>query len=108
MPSKKQVEVRILIFKGRQKWVAQCLEYDIAVQAEDRDQLRAAFGRAVDAERVFCQMKGLEPFERLPSAPQRYFDRWDQLAAGESREPWKDFSAYLLSAQTATDSHAVA
>jgi len=102
------VEVRVLIFKGRRKWVAQCLEFDVAVQADTREDLRAKFQAAIEAERRFCEERGLTPLTRLPRAPRRYFEIWDALqelstrSGGIDQEPWNDMPPFIASAHTAT------
>ena len=61
--------IRVVTFKEGDTWVAQCLERDIAVQAHDWDSLRGRIEVAIQAER---------PIERLPAAPQHFFDLWNR------------------------------
>lgn len=96
------LELRILVFKGRRKWVAQCLEFDIAAQADRREDLRDSFVRAVEAEVEFCGSHDLTPLRRLPQAPPRYFETWDQLQTVATAEVWGDMPAYIASARTST------
>ena len=43
-------QIRVLIAKEGDYWVAQCLEYDIGAQARDLDQLRTRLIATIDAE----------------------------------------------------------
>jgi len=96
------VKVRILIFKGRRKWVAQCLEFDIAVQADALEDLQAKFQVAIEGERRYCEERGLTPLTRLPEAPRRYFETWDDLqTVSPGGEPWNEIPPFIASAQTA-------
>lgn len=61
--------VRVLIFKQEDMYVAQCLEHDIAVQADDITTLQKRFETA-----MFCESDELANIE---PAPQSFFDSWD-------------------------------
>ena len=60
------------IYRECEWWVAQCLEYDIAVQATSIQDVqyeiqRVLFGRICTAKKL-----GIDPFEGLPPAPPHY------------------------------------
>lgn len=105
MPSNGNAElkaIRILIFKGRRKWVAQCLEFDIAVQADALEDLEDKFHVALAGEQRYCEERGLTPLTRLPQAPRRYFETWDALqTVSHDVKPWSGIPPYIASAQTA-------
>lgn len=61
--------VRVLIFNTEDMWVAQCLEHDICVQAENIDTLQRRF-----EDVMFCESDHLDS---IPAAPQSFFDKWD-------------------------------
>jgi hypothetical protein len=73
------VRLSVLLFKVRDLWVGQCLEYDIAVQHESLkgaaeaietvllDRMRAASAGEID-----------DPFEGIPQAPGEYWDRYQK------------------------------
>ncbi len=83
-------ELRAVVFKGRESWVVQCLEFDIAAQAPSLEALPVRLARALLAEIEFSQQRGEEPFSRLPRAPEKY---WDMVpgATEEDREAWRPF-----------------
>lgn len=105
MPSNGNAErpdIRVLIFRGRRKWVAQCLEFDIAVQADALEDLEGKFRAALAGEEQYCRERGLTPLTRLPQAPQRYIDTWDALqGVSHEGQPWSGIPPYVASAQTA-------
>ena len=70
-------QISVVLFQESGQWVAQCLEYDIAAQAETLKELieyelqRVLVGHiavSLETERI--------PFENVPSAPQEYWDLW--------------------------------
>lgn len=65
-------QLRVVVFKGRKSWVAQCLEYDIAAQSADLETLPFQLARAILAEIELSRSQGVEPFSKLPPAPERY------------------------------------
>ncbi len=74
--------IRALVFKGHKAWVAQCLEHDIATQAEKPADILRQLELALEAEVRFCAKYGGVPFERLPKAPQKYWDMWEKGIQG--------------------------
>lgn len=61
-------QVRAVIFKDEDQWVAQCLEHDICVQAPRLDQILPHLKTAVELEGG--------DLERLPAAPDQFFKMW--------------------------------
>jgi hypothetical protein len=82
--------LRAVVFKGRESWVVQCLEYDIAAQAPSLEALPVRLARALLAEIEFSQQRGEVPFSTLPRAPEKY---WDMVpgATEEDRDAWRPF-----------------
>ena len=69
----------VLFFRDREKdvWVGQCLQYDIAVQAENlrecMQELRSVLlGRIV----IAAELKMEHPFENVPPAPAKYWKHY--------------------------------
>ena len=83
-------ELRAVVFKGRESWVVQCLEFDIAAQAPTLETLPVHLARALLAEIEHSQRRGEVPFTRLPRAPKKY---WDMVpgATEEDRDAWRTF-----------------
>ena len=68
--------IRVLLSKEGEHWVAQCLEYDIGVQARDLGQLRKRLLVAIQAERDESLRRHGKPFAGIGPAPQHYHDLW--------------------------------
>lgn len=99
------LHLRVLVFFGRTKWVAQCIEYDIAVQAENSEDLESRFNSALEAERQLSQKMGQEPLRRLPPAPRRYREAWDKALARQQRErekaePWRNIPPFIAGVES--------
>lgn len=65
-------QVRVVVFKDQDQWVAQCLEHDICVQAPHIDQIPPRMKSALWLE---IDARGLE---KLPRAPDQFFKMWEQ------------------------------
>lgn len=90
-------EMRVVIFKGLSKWVAQCLESDIAAQADRLEDLPAKLLKALEAEVEFSKRKGKEAFRRLPQAPDRYFSMWrGAMTLPAERKEWTNVPPHIL------------
>jgi hypothetical protein len=70
----------VLIQEADGRWSAQCLEYDIAVQAKNLTDVRAELEKALVGHFVVCTELKLKPFETLGPAPQRY---WEMFKASK-------------------------
>ena len=69
-----QHTINVLAFQEGTQWSAQCLQYDIAAQANSLPELSKAFERALAGHIFVCCELGLEPFEGLKPAPKQYWD----------------------------------
>lgn len=72
------MELRVLIMKRENGWVAQCLEYDIVAQSQGtiydiKDELM----RTLHVRLAACQAEGINPFKLQP-APQLYHDLFER------------------------------
>ena len=74
--------IRAVIFYEGDRWVAQCLDVDIAAQAKDQRDLGYELGRMLVGRIMASEKLGTEPFEGLPPAPKRY---WDLFFAATSQ-----------------------
>lgn len=68
----------ILAFKECDQWVAQCLEYDLATQAESLPKLFLAVEQMVKGHFDACAAEGLEPLAHVPEAPAHFRDKWNE------------------------------
>lgn len=62
------MELRIIIFKQEDLFIAQCLDHDVAVQGSDMATVQRRF-----EETVFAEGEGLTA---LPAAPEAYHVMW--------------------------------
>jgi len=65
-------ELRLLIFRDCDWWVAQFLEYDIAAQARTLPDVQYEIQRALIGRIVIAKKLGIDPFENLAPAPAEY------------------------------------
>ncbi|MCW5695169.1 MAG: hypothetical protein KIS96_00395 [Bauldia sp.] len=66
-----------LVFRDGDHWIAQGLEFDIAAQASSLDDIHGAFFKALAANAAASIELGLEPFEGIGAAPQRFWSMWE-------------------------------
>lgn len=73
--------IRVIIFNDGRHWIAQCLEYDIAAQADDLDTVRSRLLVAVEAEaETSLELMG-ERFKGIAPAPRAYQEMWERKAS---------------------------
>jgi hypothetical protein len=77
-------QIRAILFREGDLWVAQCLEYDIGVQAPDLAQLSERLHIAIGAERKESIARNGTAFSGIDPAPHRFFEMWDHRG-GEYR-----------------------
>lgn len=73
-------QIRALLAREGDFWVAQCLEYDIGAQARDLDDLRKRLLAALEAERQESIRRYGEPFAGIGPAPSFFHEQWDKRA----------------------------
>ncbi len=78
MPSG-QNQIRIVVYKDEGIWVAQCLEHDVSVQADDLGTLKSRLDAALIAE--------AEQLESIGAAPKFFFDLWEKRSTFKSTGP---------------------
>ena len=66
--------VSALLHRDGSAWVAQGLEYDLAVQAPSREEAKNRFLSALSAHILDDVLDGHAPLSRLSQAPARYFN----------------------------------
>ena len=85
MPTKLgSVDVHAVAFREGDWWSAQCLEYDIAVQAKSVADLQGEIERVLTAYVVRARKEKRSPFEGLPPAPEKYREMYKRARAVES------------------------
>ena len=73
-------QIRVLVSKEGDHWVAQCLEYDIGAQALDLDQLRNRLIATIEEEIEESMKRHGQPFAGIGPAPQYFHELWDRRA----------------------------
>lgn len=69
-------KVRVIISNEGGVWVAQCLEYDICVQADDLNEIPARFEVAMRIESDLHKGN----LASIGKAPKHFFDQWERRA----------------------------
>ena len=68
----KDEALRVLIIHTEDAFVAQCLEHDICVQADDLDTLQKRFETV-----LHCELQERGSLEDIEPAPAEFFTKWD-------------------------------
>jgi len=71
-----EASIRAVVFREEGRWVAQCLEYDIATQDDSMDGLYDRLGRVLAAYLGLAAEPGADPFAGIPPAPKRYWEMY--------------------------------
>jgi hypothetical protein len=84
-------QVRVVVFKDGDSWVAQCLEYDIGAQASSLDELHDRLLVTFFAECEESHARNGEPLKGIDAAPQYFHDMWDRKRTDVLGEipPWQ-------------------
>jgi len=72
--------INIIAFQEEGGWVAQCLQYDIAAQANTFAELQREMLRAIVSHIILNTERGRAPFEGLNEAPPKF---WRMYGEGE-------------------------
>jgi hypothetical protein len=73
--------IRAVVFQDGDAWVAQCLEYDICVQACDTDTLLANLDIAIEAEADLSKEMHGKAFAGIGKAPENFFKMWERCSS---------------------------
>jgi hypothetical protein len=66
------IEISVVAFEREGRWIAQCVEYDIAAFSESLPALPEAFSKALFANFCINQNLGRKGLEGVPSAPAQF------------------------------------
>ncbi len=72
------LEIKVLIFKDQNLYIAQCLEYDLAVQAEGLEDLRENFALELALQIENDIQNGEEPLSTLPETPRVFWEMYQR------------------------------
>ena len=70
----KQITISAIAFQDEGTWIAQGIEYDIAVSAETLSKVRKAFEKVVIANVCVNRKLGRSGLDGIPPAPQHFHD----------------------------------
>ncbi len=71
-------DIRAVVFKEGDLYVAQCLEYDIATQAPDLDTLLDRLDLTLEAECAITMERTGKPFDGIAPAPVLFHQLWEK------------------------------
>ena len=90
-------DLRVVVFEGHENWVAQCLEFDIAAQATQCEDLPARFAQMLEAEVTRCERQEVPLFDGRRAAPSRYWAMWYGSMPVQNETPWMALPEGVLS-----------
>ncbi len=71
------VKIRVLVEREEDFWLAQCIEHDLATQANTVNELYYEIELMISAHMAACKEVGIEPF-RVPPAPVDVLERFER------------------------------
>ena len=74
-------KLHAVVFREGDWWVAQVLEYNLATAARSLEAIPAELERFLTVQIVGSLECGVEPFEDLPKAPQRFWALHEKAGA---------------------------
>jgi hypothetical protein len=77
----KEQTIHAVVFKGRDWWVIQFLEYDLATQVRCVEDAPAEIRRFLLVQMLASAEHGLEPFAGFSKAPRRFWEMYDRAKA---------------------------
>ena len=76
------IKISAVLIEEGDCWSAQCLEYDVAAQAQSRTALQHELQRVIVSHLCIAAKLGRRPFENTPPAPQKF---WDMFTSSNVR-----------------------
>jgi len=95
---KKKIHLTILLCSRHDKWIAQCVEHDIAAQASSVEGVLYEIARTISAEIVVDCKHDREPLKGTPPAP----DKFRELARNALKIENPRFPDFTLPSTLAT------
>ena len=80
------ITIHVVAYRGEERWIAQCVEFDIAAFADDVNGLEAAFSKALAANLCINQQLGRNLLDGIPAAPNKFRTMFE---AARDRVPGK-------------------
>jgi len=73
-------QIRAVVFAEDKTWVAQCIDYDIAVQGANMAEVRERLELTLQMERQTSKDAGKPAFDGLPSAPAHFHEMFERAS----------------------------
>jgi hypothetical protein len=80
------ITISAIAFQESDGWVAQCLQYDIAVQAKTLPELQYELQRVLVSHIVISEESGQEPFAGLRPAPGKFWEMYERAKTRVERD----------------------
>jgi hypothetical protein len=93
-------DVSVLLVREDNRWVAQCLEYDVAAQADTIPEVKNAFERAFACQVAVDVCHGHEPMQNVPKAPKFYHEWFEKAEVLSDRPSYRQHMGKGLEIQT--------
>jgi hypothetical protein len=85
-PTSDLKDIRVVVFREGDKYVAQCIEYDIATQAADIDTVLDRLDLTLEAECSISMEQSGEPFAGIAPAPNFFHQLWEKGSLSITRK----------------------
>ena len=72
-------QVRAVVFKDGDWWIAQCLEYDLVSAARTLDDLKGELLAQLEFQVAYSLRSGREPFAGFRQGPARYWKMYEEV-----------------------------
>jgi hypothetical protein len=71
-------DIRAVVYKEREWWIIQLLEYDLATQVRRLEDVPGELGRLILGQIQVNTEHGVEPFHGFSKAPRRYWEMYER------------------------------
>ena len=89
------MELRVLLFKDQECWIAQLLEFHITAQGETAEDAIYELSRLITAEMVMRKRGAMQPLDDMPRAPVRYWQWYDKATPSDHNlVPFEELKEY--------------
>ena len=95
------MDLRVLLFKDQEHWIAQLLEFHITAQGETTEDAIYELSRLISGEMVMRKKGMLQPLDDIPRAPHKYWEWYEMATPSEhSLIPFEEQSDKLIGTLT--------
>ena len=82
------IKLDVILFESKNgMWSAQCLQYDIAAQADSFHGILYEFERVVISNVALSHELGRKPFEGMKEAPQEFWQLYESASTNVTKTP---------------------